>query len=214
MGNKKGKKIILIEKLTSRLSDYQPLTRLADERERDSAAVLIPVVDQSKPTVILTQRASHMGSHAGEVAWPGGRRDPEDESLKDTALRESFEEIGLPPESVTILSEMRPFISKHGLRVTPYVGLVDPSVVLKANPAEIDTIFQVPLSWLASDPRSQTDLVSRYGEDHEVPVYIYNGFRIWGLTAMILWEFMVEAMGVESTRAAYDKLTGKINEGW
>ncbi len=204
----------MIEKLTHRLSKYKPETRLSNEQGRDRAAVLIPVVDQPEPTIILTQRASHMGSHAGEVAWPGGRRDPEDESLKATALRESCEEIGLLPESVSVISEIRPFISKYGLLVTPYVGIVDPAQELKANPDEIDAIFQVPLRWLCDDPRTQTDIVSRYGEDHEVPVYLYEGFRIWGLTAMILWEFMVEGMGVKSSQAAYDKLNGKINEGW
>jgi 8-oxo-dGTP pyrophosphatase MutT (NUDIX family) len=155
-----------------------------------------------------------MDSHAGEVAWPGGKHDPEDGSLETTALRESHEEIGLLPERVTIVTELRPFISKYGLLVTPYVGLVEANVQLKANPAELDSIFQVPLSWLRSDPRTQTDIVSRHGETHEVPVYHYEGFRIWGLTAMILWEFMVKGMGVDSSQAACDKLSGNINEGW
>jgi 8-oxo-dGTP pyrophosphatase MutT (NUDIX family) len=155
-----------------------------------------------------------MDSHAGEVAWPGGKQDPEDDNLAQTALRESHEEIGLAPDKVELVAELRPFISKYGLLVTPFVGLVQHPVRLTANPDEIDSIFEVPLSWLKGDPRTQTDVVSRHGETHQVPVYHFDGFRVWGLTAMILWEFMVEAMRVDSGAPAYDKLSGIVNEGW
>ncbi len=142
----------MTEALLRNLSRYKAETLLPDEQGRKRAAVLIPIVDGPEPSVILTRRAARMDSHAGEVAWPGGKHDPEDGSLETTALRESHEEIGLLPERVTIVTELRPFISKYGLLVTPYVGLVEANVQLKANPAELDSIFQVPLSWLRSDP--------------------------------------------------------------
>lgn len=204
----------MTEEIIRNLKAYKACTLLPDEQDRGKAAVLIPIMDKPEPTLVLTQRAARMDSHAGEVAWPGGKQDPEDDNLEFTALRESHEEIGLPPEKVNIVAELRPFISKYGLLVTPFVGLVRQPIQLKANPDELDSIFQVPLSWLKDDPRTQTDIVIRYGESHEVPVYHFDGFRIWGLTAMILWEFMVEGMGVESTNAACDKLSGNINEGW
>ena len=202
------------EELVTNLKAYKAGTALPDEQERGRAAVLIPIVNKPEPTIILTQRAARMDSHAGEVAWAGGKQDPEDDNLAQTALRESHEEIGLAPDKVELVAELRPFISKHGLLVTPFVGLVQHPVRLTANPDEIDSIFQVPLSWLKGDPRTQTDVVSRHGETHQVPVYHFDGFRIWGLTAMILWEFMVEAMRVDSGLAACDKLSGTINEGW
>jgi 8-oxo-dGTP pyrophosphatase MutT (NUDIX family) len=202
------------EELVNNLKAYRAGTLLPDEQERGRAAVLIPIINKPEPTIILTQRAARMDSHAGEVAWPGGKQDPEDDNLAETALRECHEEIGLAPDKIEVVAELRPFISKYGLLVTPFVGLVQHPVQLKANPDELDSIFQVPLSWLKGDPRTQTDIVSRFGETHRVPVYHFDGFRIWGLTAMILWEFMVEAMGMDSSGPACDKLSGSINDGW
>lgn len=204
----------LTEALVNNLKNYKAGTLLPDEQARGRAAVLIPIINKPEPTLILTQRAARMDSHAGEVAWPGGRQDPEDDNLAATALRESHEEIGLPPDKVEVVAELRPFISKYGLLVTPFVGLVQHPVRLTANPDELDSIFQVPLSWLKGDPRTQTDIVSRFGETHKVPVYHFDGFRIWGLTAMILWEFMVEGMGMDSSGPGCDKLSGNVNEGW
>jgi 8-oxo-dGTP pyrophosphatase MutT (NUDIX family) len=204
----------MIESLIQRLNTYKPETLLEGEQGRGHAAVLLGIVIEPEPTLILTQRASHMDSHAGEVAWPGGKRDPGDTSLQATALRETHEEIGLEPSEVDIIAELRPFISKFGLLVTPYVGLITGPVELNANLDELDSIFHVPLSWLKDDPRTQTDVISRHGETMKVPVYDYEGFRIWGLTAMILWEFMKEVMDVSLEQEACAKLQRNGNKDW
>ena len=204
----------MIEDLKRRLKAYSTDVVVDGQEKREKAAVLLPVLTQPEPAVVLTQRSSNLDSHSGEVAWPGGKHDPDDDSLLTTALRETWEEIGLPPESCNIIAELRPFISKFGLLVTPYVGLIEEPIELNANPDELDSIFKVPLSWLKDDPRTQTDIVSRYGETHRVPVYHYDGFRIWGLTAMILWEFMVKGMAVSLNKDACDKLQNKVNNGW
>ena len=204
----------MIEDLKRRLKTYSTDVVVDGQEKREKAAVLLPVLSQPEPAVVLTQRSSNLDSHSGEVAWPGGKHDPDDDSLLTTALRETWEEIGLPPESCNIIAELRPFISKFGLLVTPYVGLIEEPIELNANPDELDAIFKVPLSWLKDDPRTQTDIVSRYGETHRVPVYHYEGFRIWGLTAMILWEFMVKGMAVNLNKDACDKLQNKVNNGW
>ncbi len=206
--------LIMVEKLIQRLRAYDPGEPLAGEQARDRAAVLLPIINRETPCLVLTERSGNLGSHAGEVAWPGGKQDLEDGSLLTTALRESHEEIALPPEEVTIIAELRPFISKFGLLVTPFVGLIEAPVELKANPDELAAIFEVPLAWLQEDPRTQTDIISRHGETHEVPVYHYDGFRIWGLTAMILWEFMVNGMGVKLNPEAYAKLQRNAAKDW
>jgi 8-oxo-dGTP pyrophosphatase MutT (NUDIX family) len=200
--------------LLQKLDAYSPRTQLEEEQARNRAAVLIPIVAEPEPSLILTLRASHMDSHAGEVAWPGGKQDPEDVSLQATALRETHEEIGLHPEHVNVVAELRPFISKFGLLVTPFVGLIEAPRELKANPHEIDSIFHVPLSWLEDDPRTQTDIISRHGETMKVPVYEYEGFRIWGLTSMILWEFMREVMEVSLEKESCDKLLKNAAKDW
>ncbi len=204
----------MIEDLKRRLKAYSTDVVVEGQRRREKAAVLLPILTQPEPALVLTQRSSDLDNHAGEVAWPGGKQDPDDDSLLTTALRETWEEIGLSPESYNIIAELRPFISKFGLLVTPYVGLIEEPVELNANPDELEAIFKVPLSWLKDDPRTQTDIVSRYGETHRVPVYHYEGFRIWGLTAMILWEFMVKGMAVNLNKDACDKLQNKVNNGW
>lgn len=204
----------MIEELERRLKRYSRDVVVDGEQKREKAAVLLPVLTQPEPALVLTQRSSTLDSHAGEVAWPGGKQDPEDDSLLTTALREAWEEIALPPQSCNVVAELRPFISKFGLMVTPYVGLIEEPVELSANPDEIEAIFTLPLSWLKDDPRTQTDVVSRFGETHHVPVYHYDGFRIWGLTAMILWEFMVKGMAVDLNKDACGKLQNKVNSGW
>ncbi len=204
----------MIEELERRLKRYSRNVVVDGEQNREKAAVLLPVLTQPEPALVLTQRSSTLDSHAGEVAWPGGKQDPEDDSLLTTALREAWEEIALPPQSCNVVAELRPFISKFGLMVTPYVGLIEEPVELSANPDEIEAIFTLPLSWLKDDPRTQTDVVSRFGETHHVPVYHYDGFRIWGLTAMILWEFMVKGMAVDLNKDACGKLQKKVNSGW
>ncbi len=204
----------MIDELVKNLAGYhgKPLPGLHGDREK--AAVLIPVVASEDPAVLLTERSSRLDTHAGEIAWPGGKQDRDDESLQTTALRESEEEIGLRPQDVRILAELRPFISKYGLLVTPFVGILPADVGIEPNPAEIESVFRVPLSWLRRDPRTQTDVVVRHGETHHVPVYHYEGYRIWGLTAMILWEFLRAALGVRTDPGGYAKLSRQINEGW
>lgn len=186
----------MIQQLRNRLKRYE-IAPLKDGQVRGQAAVLIPILNGENPSLILTERASHLGTHAGEVAWPGGKADPEDASLLHTALRESQEEINLDPGRVEVIAELRPFISKHGLLVTPYVGLVDDNVELAINEQELSAIFYVPLDYLLDDPRTESYIIQRHGERHVVPVYHYDGFRIWGLTAMILQELMIHGLGIK-----------------
>lgn len=186
----------MIDELRERLKAYQ-FAPLEKEQNRGRAAVLIPIDITAEPEVILTLRSSELESHAGEVALPGGRYDEEDETLLRTALRETHEEIGLPPENIEIIGELRPFISKFGLLVSPFVGLIESKVELVANPDELETIFNVPLGWLLKDPRTSTNVIERNGETHYLPEYYYDGHRIWGLTAMILKELMIHGFNVK-----------------
>jgi 8-oxo-dGTP pyrophosphatase MutT (NUDIX family) len=192
----------MIKDIRKRLNRYQPTligdsALLNDNAQRKQAAVLLPIVNSANPSLVLTERSSQLGSHAGEVAWPGGKQDETDSDLKMTALRESEEEIGLAPQQVEVIAELRPYISKFGLLVTPYVGLVAPDVTFVANEDEIASIFHVPLDYLLDDPRDVTNIIERHGERHIVPEYHYEGYRIWGLTSMILLEFMSHGMGMD-----------------
>ena len=188
-----------INKIEKRLKRYN-LDLPDDKSERSQAAVLLPIISLDDPCLLLTERASHLGSHAGEVAWPGGKHDFDDEDLLMTALRETHEEVGIAPSDVRVIGELRPFISKFGLLVTPYIGVVHSEVPLQISEDEISSVFSVPLDFLLDDPRTSTNIIQRHGETHIVPVYHYDGYKIWGLTAMILLEFMQHAMGIATAK--------------
>lgn len=181
----------MIEDIRRRLQDHKPQLASGVHRQRGKAAVLVPVVDDvDSPRVLLTERAGSLDSHGGEVAFPGGKADESDDTLVMTALRETHEEIGLLPSDVEIIGELRPFTSKFGLLVTPYIGLIPPDYGYQINPREIEVVFEVPIAYLEQDPRVRTDVISRHGETHYVPAFEYEGFEIWGLTAIILCEFL------------------------
>lgn len=158
---------------------------------------MVPIVGLDEPRLLLTLRSGQVGSHAGEVSWPGGKRDATDGSLIDTALRETQEEVGIPPTQIEVIGELRPFVSRFGLLVTPFVGFVQDDISLELNPGEIEAAFELPITHLENDPRTNTDIIERHGERHHVPVYHYEGFKIWGLTAMILREFLVAGPGYD-----------------
>ncbi len=113
----------MLDELLRRVSNHTPHTLETDGRFPE-AAVLVPITRSDEPELILTLRASGLSTHGGEVAFPGGRRDPEDPDLIFTALREAEEEIGLPPGLVEVIGPLSPLISLHGIRVTPYVGVI------------------------------------------------------------------------------------------
>ena len=179
--------IIMLTQLERRLMAHHPrkINALLPK-----AAVLIPVTDHVDPKLILTRRASHMSTHSGEVAFPGGKQDLTDRNLIETALRESEEEIGLDRNKVRILGETGTIISRYGLEVTPVVGIVDRGAKLTANTDELDRIFQVPLSFFLNRNNLSIDHWQMQNRNFQMPCYWYGEYRIWGLTALILAEFL------------------------
>lgn len=170
------------------LAGFQPKTIQTNLPE---AAVLLAVTQETHPKIVFTQRASHLNSHAGQVAFPGGKRDAEDLNLYNTALREAEEEIGLSQKLVQPLGKLSDVVSLHGIKVTPYIGLIPKGLEYVPSLDELDAVFSVPLDWFYTDPRSHTDVIPLTNQ-HKiyVPSYNFQGFTIWGLTAMILVEFL------------------------
>lgn len=167
------------------------------------AGVLVPVTDSpDNPEIILTQRAAHMKTHRGQVAFPGGRREEQDPDLVATALRESHEEIGLHPRHVDIVSPLSQVISRYGILVTPYVGVVSGREELIANPEEIDSIFRVPVRYLLEDRRLRTDQLAFRNMQLHVPCWEWQGYHIWGMSAIIMVDFLNTAFdaGIDLTR--------------
>ncbi|KAG7522167.1 peroxisomal coenzyme A diphosphatase NUDT7 [Solea senegalensis] len=115
------------------------------------ASVLIPLlVKNGEVCTLMTLRSLEMRTHAGDVCFPGGRRDPSDRDEVDTALREAEEEIGLPPDGVQVVCKLLPIINKRGLLVTPVVGFIEESFCPRPNPAEVSAVFTVPLDFFTT----------------------------------------------------------------
>ncbi|KAB0550903.1 CoA pyrophosphatase [Pseudomonas argentinensis] len=191
----------MLDELLQRVRDYSP--RFMETQEGfPEAAVLVPITRSDEPEVVLTLRASGLSTHGGEVAFPGGRRDPEDRDLIDTALREAEEEIGLPPGLVEIVGPLGTLVSRHGIQVTPYVGVVPDFVDYQANDGEIAAVFSVPLEFFRSDPREVTHRIDYLGHSWYVPSYRYGEYKIWGLTAIMLVELvnLVYDAGIDMRR--------------
>lgn len=165
------------------------------------------------PELVLTLRAAGLSTHGGEVAFPGGRRDPEDRDLLRTALREAEEEVGLAPGMVEVVGPLSSLVSVHGIHVTPYVGLVPDYVEYRANDAEIASVFSVPLEFFCQDPREVTHRIDYQGQSWYIPSYRYGEYQIWGLTAIMIVELVnvVYDAGIEMRRApaAFVDLSGR-----
>ena len=179
----------MLKKIRDRLKDFQPRSFPSNQPK---AGVLIALTDHEDPRVILTKRASHLSTHSGEIAFPGGKHDDTDPDLLFTALREAHEEVGLQPDSVDVIGPLGQVISKHGLQVTPWVGIISSELELVANPGELDEVFEVPLSFFLADQRYATDEIRFKGKNLYVPAWEYQGHVIWGLTAYMLVELLNE----------------------
>lgn len=117
-------------------------------RSPTEAAVLLAVIQREEPMLLLTQRASHLASHSGQIAFPGGKVDASDTSPIGAALREAHEEVGLPPEEVEVLGCLPQYFTGSQFSVTPVLGLVRPGITLHPSPDEVADVFEVPLAFL------------------------------------------------------------------
>lgn len=190
----------MIATMRANLKGYSPRQLSVKYPE---AGVLVPVIDSpSYPEIVLTQRAAHMNTHRSQVAFPGGRREKADADLIATALRESHEEIGLQPRDVEIVTPLSQVVSRYGILVTPYVGVISGNEELIANPAEIDSIFRVPVDFLLEDRRLRTDQMAFRNLQLYVPCWEWQGYHIWGMSAIILVDFLNSAFdaGIDLTR--------------
>ncbi len=128
------------------------------------AAVLLPILHRPDgPALVLTQRATGLRDHSGQVALPGGKIDPSDPGPAEAALREAQEEIALAPHEVRVLGYLDPYLSGTGFLVTPVIGLAEPTAPFQPNPSEVAEVFEVPLAFLMD--RERYALRSRNGRD-------------------------------------------------
>src|SRR5881275_861473 len=159
---------------------------VAQERPIRPAAVLIPVVEHAKPTVLLTQRAAHLNDHAGQISFPGGKIDATDSSPLDAALREAEEEVGLSRDFVEPIGYLDLYGTAFGFRILPTVARVRPGFELTINHSEVDDAFEVPLSFLMNPANHQMHSKEFRGMERFYYAMPFAERYIWGATAGML----------------------------
>lgn len=177
--------------LQPRRSDYDlnPENRPATPPDLKPAAVLLPLVFRHEPHVLLTRRTDHLSRHAGQVAFPGGRADPDDISLVETALRETQEETGIDPAFVTIAGYLDAYETGTGYAILPVVGILSDGFALTPHEHEVASIFEVPLSFLL-DPANKVRQSREFqGRRRSFYSFTYDDHYIWGATAAMLINF-------------------------
>ncbi len=185
---------MLAEKIFTILQSRTP--RVLGAEHLKPAAVLVPIQERADGDyLVLTQRATMLSSHRGQVAFPGGRVDRQDPGPLAAALRESDEEIGINPGDVRILGLLDQVTAASNYLVTPFVGLIPSPYEFRLNPAETAAVFCVPISALMDPGCFKMEPRSRAGE----PIYHfhYEGWDIWGATARIIKQLLELAYDFE-----------------
>ena len=166
-----------------------------DAHGRTDAAVLLPLYGwPERPGLVFTERRSDLRRHAGEISFPGGRQDHDDEDLRRTALREAQEEVGLDPDQVELVGALPPigtYVTSY--KVHPFVGLIAPDPPLRPNPAEVEAVLSFELEELRA-AYAMRRLVRR-GVPIRTPTFEIDRHMIWGATARILQELLARLPG-------------------
>ena len=149
------------------------------------AAVLVPIIHGTHPGILLTKRSGTLSSHAGQVAFPGGRIDPGEDALA-AALREAHEEVGLSADLVEVTGQLPDYTTGSGFRITPVIGLLAPGFVPIPSAAEVEEVFELPLAILLDPAAPERRRATWKGRDREYWVWPHTRHYIWGATAAIL----------------------------
>jgi 8-oxo-dGTP pyrophosphatase MutT (NUDIX family) len=163
--------------------------RLANGFTRE-AAVLMPVLEwDHKYHFLLTQRTEEVQTHKGQISFPGGMREG-DEDLMKTALRETFEEVGIEENSIEILGRFHDYLSITGYRVAPFAGFIKGPFTINPQVREVAEVLQVPFRIFLDPNRLRIEKRTVLRRESDVYFYSYGTYQIWGLTALIIKDFL------------------------
>lgn len=156
------------------------------------AGVLIPVIEREESglQLLLTERSAELKQHAGQVSFPGGRMEPGDADVAATALRETYEEVGISREAVSVVGYLEPMPTVTGYAVTPVVGLIEASVELQLDRNEVAGAFEVPLTFFLDPGNRRYGRREVHGQHVRLIEFHYGGQRIWGATAFIILQLI------------------------
>lgn len=171
------------------IQPFRSLPTINSAKKRSAAVLLLLFQENDDLKFVLTKRTEKMANHRGQISFPGGAI--EDKETKEiAALRETEEEIGIPPKSVEILGKLSPlFVPVSGFKMFPIVGWIDEKPTFNLNPIEVEKVIFVSTQDLKNEQNIQSERHRKYDTDFTIPYFALSGEKIWGATAMILAEF-------------------------
>ena len=154
------------------------------------AAVLVAIVRRGEAlSVLYTERSPDLRAHSGQIAFPGGKIDPQDDGPAAAALREAHEEVALEPKDATVLGYLPAYFTGTNFLITPVVALVTPAGAFAPNPSEVKSVFEVPLPLLMAEENFGTRVLRRKEVEHTTWQIVHEGMVIWGITANLTRRF-------------------------
>lgn len=178
---------MIVERLRTQLElQQQPWAQPFGCNELPEASVLVALTDEAEPRVLLGRRGRHLSHHPGEIAFAGGKREPEDASPWITALREAQEEVGIAPDDVAPLGELDPLITRSGFLIHPCVAQIPSRPQLVIDHAEFDSVLLPPFARFADETIFRLETMSDGTRLRKVPHYQVGPDNVWGATAAIL----------------------------
>lgn len=161
-----------------------------------SVLFLFYPLEEGRVGTVFIQRPVYNGSHSGQISFPGGRHEATDPDMQFTALRETYEEVGVPPHTVEVVGQLTSlFIPPSNFMVSPYLGLSAQRPSFVADPLEVEKILEIELtSFFNPRNRVMTTIELSTGQSIQTPCYLVNGYIIWGATAMMISEFVEMSM--------------------
>lgn len=183
----------MLKKIRDNLAEYHPKKNLQIQKR---ASIIIPLVESNGELfIMLTQRSDSLTSHAGQVAFPGGKQDSNDANSLETALRETNEEIGLPKAKVEILGTLDQILSLHYYLVTPFVAVIPDNFIPIPNRDEIQIVFRVPLTFFMNTRNHWAEEIETPFAKVFVHHFEFEGYDIWGLTAKLILRLLEIGLG-------------------
>ncbi len=171
-----------------------PRRRLDYPATADAAVLMAILLEDAKdPSFLLTKRTGSVSTHKGQISFPGGLREPQDESLLATALRETEEELGLGPDSFEVVGRFHDYLAVTEWRVAPFVSFASGPLQIEPNPDEVDRVLEVPIRFF-QETEPEVKRAFRLGREISIYYYPYEDEMIWGLTARMIRDF-VELVG-------------------
>ena len=178
-------KMAPLERLKTLSADYYK-----DNNPKRSAVMMLFYPKNDKAHLVLIRRNEYPGVHSAQISFPGGQAEPSDADLKETALRETYEEIGVLPEEIDVIKEFTEiYIPPSNFLVMPYLGITATKPQFVPNPDEVTALIELPLDAFLDDSIViEVDMETSYSQKIKVPAFVFEGHIVWGATAMIMSE--------------------------